>query len=114
MMMNVKAYQLLHELTTPTLMSGASFAHRHLMADAVAEKLVQSHGTCHRIFHKQHVCLHGSKTRAEEEVNERAINSGDVNSMVDSELKMLDRIITGDEMWCYLYDPQTRRHNHHT
>ena len=34
---------------------------RHLTADAVAEKLVQSHGTCHRILHKQHVCLHGSK-----------------------------------------------------
>jgi len=48
------------------------------------------------------MCLHGSKNRAEEEVNERAIISGDVNSMADSELKMLDRIITGDKMWCYL------------
>ena len=53
------------------------------------------------------------KNRAEEEVNERAIINGDVNSMADSELKMLDRIITGNEMWCYLYDPQTRRHSYH-
>jgi hypothetical protein len=29
--------------------------------------------------------------------------------MADSELKMLDRIITGDEKCCYLYDPQTRQ-----
>jgi len=87
---------------------------RHITADAVAEKLGVSHGTCHRILHKPHVCPHGSKNRTEDELNETAAIRGDVISMADSELKMLDRIITGDEIWCYIYDPQTRQHSHHT
>jgi hypothetical protein len=61
-----------------------------------------------------HVCPRGYKNRTEEELNHRAAIKVDVTTMADSELKMLDRIITGDEMWCYLYDPQTRQHSHHT
>jgi hypothetical protein len=44
------------------------------------------------------VCPHGSKNRFKDELNETAAISGDVISMADSELKMLDRIITGDEI----------------
>lgn len=86
----------------------------HITTDTAAEKLGVSHGTCRRILHKLHVCPHGSKNRTEDELNETAAISGDVISMADSELKMLDRIITGNEMWCYLQDPQTRQHGHHS
>jgi hypothetical protein len=56
-----------------------------------------------------HVCPHGSKNQTEDKLHETAVIRGDVISMADSELKMSDRIITGDEKCCYLYDPQTRQ-----
>jgi hypothetical protein len=60
-----------------------------ITADAVAEKVGMSHGTCHRILHKTHVCPNGSKNLTEDELNERAAISGDVINIADSELKML-------------------------
>jgi hypothetical protein len=79
---------------------------RQIMADA--EKVGVSHKTYQRIL-KSCAWPHGSKHRTKDELNETAAISGVVISMADSELKMLDRIITGDEMWCHLYDPQTKR-----
>jgi len=48
------------------------------------------------------------KNLTEDQLNERAGVSSDLIDMVDSGLDILNRIITGNEMWCYLYDPQTK------
>jgi len=56
-----------------------------------------------------HVCGHMvPKNLTGDQLNERATISGDLINMVDSGLDILKRIITGDEMWCYFYDPQTK------
>ena len=58
--------------------------------------------------HVSRVLRHGSKTLTKDQLNERATISDDLMDVVDSGLDILNRIITGDEMWCYLYDPQTK------
>lgn len=48
------------------------------------------------------------KNLTEDQSNERTTIGGDLMDMMNSGLDILNRIITGDEMWCYLYDPQTK------
>ena len=69
-----------------------------------------SHGTCCRLFHGDlnmcHVCGRMvQKNLTQDQLNDRAAVSGDLIDMVVCGLDILNRIITGDEMWCYLYDP---------
>ena len=46
----------------------------------------------------------------DEQREERQLISGD---RVDQDPTLLQRVITGDEMWCFLYDPQLKRQSSH-
>ncbi|KAG8224000.1 hypothetical protein J437_LFUL018135 [Ladona fulva] len=53
----------------------------------------------------QHVCQHLVHKNLSPE--ERMLLSGNNIATVDADPTLLDRLITGDETWCYLYDPQS-------
>jgi hypothetical protein len=56
-----------------------------------------------------HVCGHIFRQNlTKNQPNERAVISGDLINMVYTDPIIPNRIITGNETWCYLYDSQTK------
>ena len=94
--MTAKAHQLQYEVTTPLSMPGKSFAQTRMTVYAVAEKVVVSYGTCHKILHDdlnmRWVCGHRvPKNLTEHQMNGRAAISSDLIDMVDSDLDILNK-----------------------
>jgi hypothetical protein len=44
-----------------------------------------------------------------EERDDRITSVQDIIVMVDADKNFLNKIITGDETWCFAYDPETKR-----
>lgn len=89
-------------------------ADRRQTIDEVASVVGISHGTCHAILtenlNMHRVCAHMvPKMLTSEQREERALRSGELIDMVDRDPDLLNRVITGDETWCYLYDPLPKR-----
>jgi [histone H3]-lysine36 N-dimethyltransferase SETMAR len=45
----------------------------------------------------------------EDQKRQRLVASQDFIELVDKDKNFLKRIVTGDETWCFMYDPQTKR-----
>ncbi|XP_011706123.1 PREDICTED: putative uncharacterized protein FLJ37770, partial [Wasmannia auropunctata] len=45
----------------------------------------------------------------QEQMDDRIEYCQDLLSMIDRDENFLDKIITGDETWCFAYDPETKR-----
>ena len=87
---------------------------RRQTIDDVANVVGISHGSCHAILadelNMHRVCQHMvPRMLTEDQCEDRATVSGELIDMVDQDPGVLNRIITGDETWCYLYDPQSKR-----
>jgi hypothetical protein len=72
-----------------------------------------SHGTCHKILsddlNKAHVTQHSvPPTLTQDQRDDRKSICGHLIDSADKDGTFLNRIITGDETWCYLYDPQLK------
>lgn len=87
---------------------------RRQTIDDVANVVGISHGSCHAILadelNMHRVCHHMvPRMLTEDQCDDRATVSGELIDMIDQDPGVLNRIITGDETWCYLYDPQSKR-----
>ena len=45
----------------------------------------------------------------EDQMDDRVVACRDLLDMIDNDDNFLDKIITGDESWCFAYDPETKR-----
>ena len=45
----------------------------------------------------------------EDQMDDRVVACRDLLDMIDNDDNILDKIITGDESWCFAYDPETKR-----
>jgi hypothetical protein len=43
--------------------------------------------------------------------HQRAALSVEFVEMIDDDRNVLKTIVTGDESWCFMYDPETKRHS---
>jgi hypothetical protein len=72
-----------------------------------------SHGTCHRILSDnlnmscvtQHSVL---RILTQDQRDDRMSICGDLIDSADKDGTFVNRIITGDKTWCFLYDPQLK------
>jgi len=46
-----------------------------------------------------------------EQMDERVAACQDQLNMINGDKNFLDKVITGDESWCFAYDPETKRQN---
>jgi hypothetical protein len=46
-----------------------------------------------------------------EQREDRVPSCQDIIAMVDADKNFFNKIITGNETWCFAYDPETKRHN---
>jgi len=42
-------------------------------------------------------------------MDERVAARQDLLNMINGDKNFLDKVITGDESWCFAYDPETKR-----
>jgi ribosomal protein S25 len=89
-------------------------ADRRLSVKKIASEVGISVGSCHSILlnelHMHRVCQHMvPKMLSPEQKETRMTLAGDLLTMADQDSNFLNNIITGDETWCFLYDPQTKR-----
>lgn len=85
-----------------------------ILFHTIASELGISHGSVHSILHNDlnmhRVCLHMvPKMLSPEQKEMRVTMSTDLIAMTDADDSFLRKIVTGDETWCFLYDPQTKR-----
>lgn len=45
----------------------------------------------------------------EDQKKQRVLSSKEFVELADSDKSFLERIVTGDETWCFMYDPETKR-----
>jgi hypothetical protein len=72
-----------------------------------------NHGNCHKILsddlNMSHVTQHSvPRVLTQDERGDRISICCDLIDSADKEGTFLNRIITGDETWCFLYDPQLK------
>ena len=48
-------------------------------------------------------------TRTDTRANGRVAACQDMLNMTNGDKNFLDKVITGDESWCFAYDPETQR-----
>jgi hypothetical protein len=70
-----------------------------------------SHGTCHKILsddlNMSRVTQHSvSRVLTQDQCDDHMSICSDLIDSADKDETFLNWIITGDEMWCFLYDPQ--------
>ena len=80
----------------------------------VAQEAGISVGSCHAILHEnlgmRRVCSHiVPRMLTADQAQQRQEVCGDLMSSADRDPQFLKKIVTGDETWCFLYDPQTKR-----
>lgn len=64
----------------------------------------------HKHLHKRKICARFvPHSLSDEQKQYRMETSGDFIDMCDRNPQVLETIITGDESWCYQYDPETKR-----
>ena len=90
-------------------------ANRFQSVDVLAAAVVGvSHGTCYKILtddlNMSHVTQHNVVSiLTQDQGDDRMTFCCDLISSADNDPTFLNRIITGDETWCFLYDPQLKR-----
>uniref|UniRef100_A0A1B6MJV2 Mos1 transposase HTH domain-containing protein n=1 Tax=Graphocephala atropunctata TaxID=36148 RepID=A0A1B6MJV2_9HEMI len=87
---------------------------RRITIDEILSKVNLSHGSVHTILHDHlnmhRICLRMvPKMLTPEHKEQRMIMAGDLIDAADADPNFLQKIVTGDETWCFLYDPQTKR-----
>jgi hypothetical protein len=84
-------------------------ANRSQSADAIAAAVRIIHGTCHKILTSRvsEHCV--PRVLTQDQRDDRMTICGDLISSPDEDETLLNRIFTGDETWCFLYDPQLKR-----
>ena len=73
-----------------------------------------SHGTCYKILtddlNKSRVAQHNIPCILTQDQRDECMTiCGDLISRADDDQMFLNRIITGDKTWCFLYDPELKR-----
>ncbi|KAJ4427328.1 hypothetical protein ANN_24948 [Periplaneta americana] len=91
-------------------------ANRSQSVDDIAATVGVSHGTCYKILsddlNMSRVTQHSvPRILSQDQRDDRTTICGDLISSADNDPTLLNRIITGDETWCFLYDPQLKRHS---
>ena len=89
-------------------------ANRSQSVDDLAAAVRVSHGTCYRILtddlNMSRVTQHSvPRVLAQDQRDDRMAICGDLISSTDDDPTFLNRIITGGDTWCFLYDPQLKR-----
>jgi hypothetical protein len=86
------------------------------MVDEIAAAAAgTSHGTCQKILsdnlNMSRVTKYSVVPRVliQDQRNDRMSICGDLIDGADKDGTFLNRIITGDETWCFLYDPQLKQ-----
>jgi hypothetical protein len=84
------------------------------MVDEVAATARISHGTCHKILsddlNLSRVTEHSvPHILTQDQHDDHMTICGDLIDSADKDGTFLNRIITGDETWCFLYYPQLKR-----
>ncbi|KAJ4436686.1 hypothetical protein ANN_16817 [Periplaneta americana] len=87
---------------------------RRLTLRLIAEELVISKDTVHTIVRdvlgKRKICSRFVPHKlTDEQKAKRMETSGDFISMCDQDPLVLKTIVTGDETWCYQFDPESKR-----
>ncbi|KAJ4442695.1 hypothetical protein ANN_04284 [Periplaneta americana] len=80
----------------------------------IAATVGVSHGTCYKILsddlNMSRVTQHSvPRILSQDQCDDRMTICGDLINSADDDPTFLNRIITGDETWCFLYDPQLKR-----
>ena len=83
----------------------------------IAAEVVVSHGTCHKILTDDLKMSRVTQQRVpriltQDQHDDRMTICGDLISTADQDRTILKCIITGDETWCFLYDPTLKRQSH--
>ena len=86
---------------------------RRLTLRLIAEELGISKDTTHTIVRddlgKRNICSRFVPHRLTDEQNaKRMETSGDFISICDQDPLLLENIVTGDETWCYQFDPESK------
>ncbi|KAJ4445277.1 hypothetical protein ANN_07078 [Periplaneta americana] len=89
-------------------------ANRSQSVDDIAATVGVSHGTCYKILsddlNMSRVTQHSvPRILSQDQRDDRMTICGDLISSADDDPTFLNQIITGDETWCFLYDPQLKR-----
>ncbi|KAJ4436093.1 hypothetical protein ANN_18720 [Periplaneta americana] len=89
-------------------------ANRSQSVDDIVATVGVSHGTCYKILcddlNMSHVTQHSvPRILSQDQRDDRMTICGDLISSADDDPTFLNLIITGDETWCFLYDPQLKR-----
>ena len=87
---------------------------RRLTLRLVAKELGISKDTAHTIVRddlgKRKICFRFLPHKlTDEQKAKRMETSGDLISMCDQDPLLLENIVTGDEIWCYQFDPESKR-----
>lgn len=89
-------------------------ANRRITIDEIASEVNLSHGSVHTILH-DHLDMHRISLRMVPKMlnpdhkEHRMTTAGELIDAADADPNFLKKIVTGDETWCFLYDPQTKR-----
>jgi len=60
-------------------------------------------------FGKRKLCAHSvPQSLTTEQREDRVTSHQDIIAMADSDNIFLNKIVTGDENWCFAYDPETK------
>ena len=89
-------------------------AKRYQSADDLVAAVGVSHGTCYKILtddlNMSRVTQHSvPRILTQDQRDDRMTICGDLISCANDDPTFLNLIITGDETWCFLYDPQLKR-----
>ena len=86
---------------------------RRLILGLIAEELGISKDMTHTIVHddlsKQKICSQFVPHKLTDEQKVKWMEtSGDLISKCDQDPLLLENIVTGDEIWCYQFDPESK------
>lgn len=89
-------------------------SNRRQSIEVIAEQVGISKGSCHTILcdvlNMHRVCQRFiPHALTEEQQEQRANLAQDLIEKADEDPTFLEKIVTGDETWCFLYDPQGKR-----
>jgi hypothetical protein len=68
-----------------------------------------SHGTCHKILSDDLNMSHVPRVLTQDQCDGCMSICGDLLDSADKDGMFLNWIKTGDEIWCFLYDPQLKQ-----
>ena len=87
---------------------------RRYTTDEVSEAMGMSWSSCQRILTvdlnmRRVAAKFVPRLLTQEQKNTRLILCQDLNNQIESDPNFLSKVITGEESWCYGYDPETKQ-----